>query len=69
MGHPGLSGIPASDHATPQKIESRCHILQGSSLGSRKRVMLRTGSFITVRLFFYGQGLNFDSSEMIYIDE
>ena len=70
-GNPGPSGIPRPDRATPTRLGSRGHILLKPGIGpvrdqengsGRER-----GSFLSVRLFlFFGQGLNFDCSEIIY---
>ena len=53
----------------PQKIWAMrpyFALLRGQSdLGSGKQV--RNGNFLSVQVFFYGPGLNFDSSKMIYI--
>ena len=56
----------------PRKISGHgavfCLIRELSGPGSRKRVVGKGVVLLSVRVYFYGPGLNFDSSEMIYID-
>ena len=58
-------------YETPKKIGSKgCILLNSGMVRSRTLEMCRVGNgavFSQLGIFFYGQGLSFDSSEMIYI--
>ena len=70
MGRLGPLGIPGPDHASPPKNSGHGAVLcliRGPVWDPGNGLSQEQGNFLSVQVSFYGQGLNFDSSEMIYI--
>ena len=70
-GPPGTLWIPGADRVIPQKNWITGCILHNLGEGPVRDAGngsgLERGSFLSVQVFFNSLGLNFDSSEMIYI--